>query len=108
MNALSDILGGLPPTAAYAVVTAAVLAESVLLIGAFIPTLTLLLTAGALARTGHISLPLVIAAAAGAVMAGDFLAHRTGRYLGDRLRGGPMGRRIPGAEIGRASCRERV
>ncbi|MFF1407731.1 DedA family protein [Streptomyces sp. NPDC058294] len=97
MNALSDILAHLTPVAAYTVVAAAVLAESVLLVGAFIPTLTLLLTAGALARTGHISLPLVIAAAAGAVVAGDFLAHRTGRFLGDRLRMGPAGRRIPGA-----------
>ncbi|MET7780319.1 DedA family protein [Streptomyces sp. NPDC005388] len=97
MNALSDILGHLPPVSAYAVVTAAVLAESILLVGAFIPTLTLLLTAGALSRTGQISLPLVIAAAAGAVVAGDFLAHRIGRYLGDRLRDGRMGRRVPGA-----------
>ncbi|MFF1542414.1 DedA family protein [Streptomyces sp. NPDC058291] len=97
MNALSDILGHIPPAAAYAVVATAVLAESILLVGAFIPTLTLLLTAGALARTGHLSLPLVITAAAGAVVAGDFLAHRTGRFLGDRLRGGRMGRRIPGA-----------
>ncbi|MEH0555256.1 hypothetical protein [Streptomyces sp. B21-101] len=57
MNALSDILGHISPVAAYAVVATAVLAESILLVGAFIPTLTLLLTAGALARTGHISLP---------------------------------------------------
>ncbi|WP_231976232.1 hypothetical protein [Streptomyces sp. 3214.6] len=85
MNALSDILGHLPPAAAYAVVALAVLAESVLLVGAFIPTLTLLLTAGALARTGHIGLPPVVAAAAGAVVAGDFLAHRTGALLGDQL-----------------------
>lgn len=70
MNALSGLLGDLPPTAAYAVVAAAVLAESILLVGAFIPTLTLLLTAGALARTGHIGLPLVIVVAAGAVVAG--------------------------------------
>ncbi|MCX5372625.1 VTT domain-containing protein [Streptomyces sp. NBC_00015] len=97
MNALSDVLGHIPPAAAYAVVAAAVLAESILLVGAFVPTLTLLLTAGALARTGHSSLPLVIAAAAGAVVAGDFLAHRTGRLLGDQLRGGRIGRRIPGA-----------
>ncbi|MPY62971.1 DedA family protein [Streptomyces spongiae] len=97
MNAFSDILGHISPAAAYTVVAAAVLAESILLVGAFIPTLTLLLTAGALARTGHISLPLVIAAAAGAVVGGDFLAHRTGRFLGDRLRGGRTGRRIPGA-----------
>lgn len=102
MNALSDILGHLSPAAAYTVVAAAVLAESVLLIGAFVPTLTLLLTAGALARTGQVNLLLVIAAAAGAVVAGDFLAHRTGRYLGDRLRGGHMGRRVPDAAWGRA------
>ncbi|MCX5336094.1 MULTISPECIES: DedA family protein [unclassified Streptomyces] len=97
MNALSDILDHISPASAYAVVAAAVLAESILLVGAFIPTLTLLLTAGALARTGHVSLPLVIAAAAGAVVAGDFLAHRTGRLLGDRLREGGIGRQIPGA-----------
>lgn len=102
MNALSDILGHLSPAAAYTVVAAAILIESVLLIGAFVPTLTLLLTAGALARTGHISLPLVIAAAAGAVVVGDFLAHRTGRFLGDRLRAGRMGRRVPGAAWYRA------
>ncbi|MEW2050435.1 DedA family protein [Streptomyces sp. NPDC005476] len=102
MNALSDILGHLSPAAAYTVVAVAVLAESVLLVGAFVPTLTVLLTAGALARTGHISLLLVIAAATGAVVAGDFLAHRTGRYLGDRLRGGHLGRRVPDAAWGRA------
>ncbi|MFF3847139.1 DedA family protein [Streptomyces sp. NPDC002328] len=102
MNALSDLLGRLPPAAAYTVVALAVLAESILLVGAFIPTLPLLLTAGALARTGHISLPLVIAAAAGAVAAGDFLAHRTGRLLGDQLRAGCVGRRIPGAAWHRA------
>lgn len=95
MNAFSDMLGHLSPAAAYTMVAAAVLAESVLLVGAFVPTLTLLLTAGALARTGQVNLLLVIAAAAGAVVAGDFLAHRTGRLLGDQLRGGRIGRRIP-------------
>ncbi|GHH60813.1 membrane protein DedA with SNARE-associated domain [Streptomyces umbrinus] len=102
MNALSDILGHLSPAAAYTVVATAVLAESVLLVGAFVPTLTLLLTAGALARTGHVNLLLVIAAASGAVVAGDFLAHCTGRYLGDRLRGGHMGRRVPDTAWDRA------
>ncbi|WP_020139571.1 DedA family protein [Streptomyces sp. 351MFTsu5.1] len=95
MTAVSDILGHLPPVAVYVVVTTAVLAESVLLVGAFVPTLTLLLTAGALARIGHLSLPLIIAVAAGAVVAGDFLAHRTGRFLADGLRTGRAGRRIP-------------
>ncbi|MER7690792.1 VTT domain-containing protein [Streptomyces sp. NPDC097610] len=102
MNILSDILDHLPAASAYTVVALAVLAESLLLVGAFVPTLTLLLTAGALARTGHISLPLLIAAAAGAVVVGDFLAHRTGRLLGDHLRTGRVGRRIPGAAWHRA------
>lgn len=95
MNTPSDLLGHLPPAPAYAVVALAVLAESILLIGAFVPTLTLLLTAGALARTGHISLLAVMAVASGAVVAGDFLAHRTGTLLGDRLRAGRLGRGIP-------------
>lgn len=81
---------------------AAVLAESILLVGAFVPTLTLLLTAGAFARTGHISLLLVITTAAGAVVVGDLLAYRTGRFLGDRLRTGRMSHRIPGAAWNRA------
>ncbi|WP_265565495.1 VTT domain-containing protein [Streptomyces hygroscopicus] len=93
---LSDTLGHLPSAPAYAVVALAVLAESIPLIGAFVPTFTLLLTAGALARTGHVSLPLVIAAAVGAVVTGDFLAHRTGRSMGDQLRVGRVGRHIPG------------
>ncbi|WP_433519578.1 DedA family protein [Nonomuraea sp. CA-143628] len=97
MNALSGILDHLPAAAAYAVVALAVLAESILLIGTFVPTFTLLLTAGALARTGHVNLAFVIVFAAGAVVAGDFLAHRTGGLLGDRLRAGRIGRRIPGA-----------
>ncbi|ULR47982.1 DedA family protein [Streptomyces deccanensis] len=95
MNAVSDILGHVSPTSAYTVVAGAVLAESVLLVGAFIPTLTLLLTAGALARTGQLSLPVVIAVAAGAVVAGDFFAHRTGRLLGEQLRSGRVGSRVP-------------
>lgn len=95
-----DAVGHLPSaTAAYAVLAAAVLTESVLLIGAFVPTLTLLLSAGALARTGYLHLPLVIATAACAVLAGDFLAHRTGRLLTDRLR---VGRRVPAAAWRRA------
>ncbi|MFJ9930248.1 DedA family protein [Streptomyces misionensis] len=102
MNAVFEPLGHLPTVAVYAVVATAVLAESVLLVGAVIPTLPLLLTAGALARTGHISLPLVSAVAAGAIVAGDFLAHRTGRFLADRLRTGRVGRRIPPALWARA------
>ncbi|CAM5460355.1 membrane protein [Streptomyces purpurascens] len=57
MTVPSDLLGHLPARAAYAVLAAAVLAESVLLLGAFVPSLGLLLAAGALARTGPLGLP---------------------------------------------------
>ncbi|MDW6058879.1 VTT domain-containing protein [Streptomyces sp. FXJ1.4098] len=74
----------------------------VLLLGAFIPTLTLLLTAGALARSGQLALPPLIAICACAVVAGDFLAHRTGHVLDHRLRTGRFGRRLPAAAWRRA------
>ncbi|MET8978176.1 DedA family protein [Streptomyces sp. NPDC004539] len=102
MNALSDLLGHLSPALTCTVLGLAVLAESVLLVGAFVPTLTLMLTAGALARTGHVSLLLVIGVAVTAVVLGDFLAQRTGRFLGTRLRAGHLGRRVPGAAWRRA------
>ncbi|MCJ0872600.1 DedA family protein [Streptomyces sp. AP-93] len=104
MNTLTQLLAEVPAPAAYALLAAAVLTESVLLIGTFIPTLTLLLTAGALARTGPLDLPLVITVAAAAVVAGDALAHRTGHLLGGRLRTGRLGRRIPDAAWHRATA----
>ncbi|MGW1175383.1 DedA family protein [Kitasatospora sp. NPDC002543] len=97
MNFLTDALAHLPPIAVYAVLALVVCAESALLLGAFTPTLALLLTVGAMARAGTVSLPLVIAAAAGAAVVGDYLAHRTGDFLGERLRTGRIGARIPAA-----------
>ncbi|MFF3030971.1 DedA family protein [Streptomyces rubiginosohelvolus] len=95
MNTLTELIGHVPAPTAYAILAAAVLAESVLVVGAFVPTLTLLLAAGALARAGDLNLLLVIATAAGAVVAGDAFGYRTGRLLGSRLRTGRLGRRIP-------------
>ncbi|MFF0277814.1 DedA family protein [Streptomyces sp. NPDC004330] len=104
MNTLTGLIGHVPAPAAYAILAAAVLAESVLLLGAFIPTLTLLLAAGALARTGELNLILVITIAASAVVAGDALGHHTGHLLGGRLRTGRLGRRIPAAAWQRAQA----
>ncbi|MEW5625421.1 DedA family protein [Streptomyces hydrogenans] len=102
MNTLTGLIDHVPGPAAYAVLAAAVLAESVLLVGAFIPTLTLLLASGALARAGDLNLALVIVTAASAVVVGDALGHRTGQLLGSRLRTGRLGRRIPAAAWQRA------
>ncbi|MEU7697821.1 VTT domain-containing protein [Streptomyces sp. NPDC039028] len=104
MNSLITVLGEVPQAVSYAIVAAAVLAESVLFVGAFIPTLTLLLTAGALARSGQLNLLLLIAIASLAVVTGDFLAHRTGRALGPRLRTGRLGRRLPATAWQRAEA----
>ncbi|MFD7534727.1 DedA family protein [Streptomyces sp. NPDC059819] len=104
MNTLTGLIGHVPAPAAYTILAMAVLAESVLLLGAFIPTLTLLLAAGALARAGDLNLALVIANASGAVVAGDALGHRTGHLLGSRLRTGRLGSRIPNAVWQRAEA----
>ncbi|MFB7999977.1 DedA family protein [Streptomyces sp. NPDC056002] len=97
MNTLTGLVGHVPAPAAYAIVAAAVLAESVLLVGAFVPTLTLLLASGAMARAGDLNLALIITVATIAVVAGDALGHRTGYLLGSRLRTSRLGRRIPAA-----------
>lgn len=104
MNAFIEAIGHLPPALIYAVVAAAVLVEMIILVGAFVPTLTLLLTVGALARTGQIDLLLVIAVAGVGAAVGDLLAHRTGLLLSHRLRTGRLGRRIPAAAWNRAEA----
>ena len=95
MTAVVGALDQVPPAGAYALVVVVVLAESVLFIGAFVPTLTLLLAAGGLARTGQLSLLVLIGTAAATVVAGDFVAYRTGRVLGARVRTGRLGCRLP-------------
>jgi membrane-associated protein len=102
VNALTAALAEVPPAAAYLVIVLAVLAESVLLIGAFVPSFTALMAAGVLARAGQLNLVVVIVTAACAVATGDLLAQRTGRALGQRLRTGRFGRRLPATAWQRA------
>lgn len=59
-----DLLTTVPPPAAYPVITALVVLESVLFLSPFVPTLGLLLVAGGLAYAGTLTLPAVIACAA--------------------------------------------
>lgn len=89
------LLDGVPSPLAYGVVLGAVLLESVLLVGVFVPTLSLLLCAGFLAYSGPLSLPVVIGCAVAGAVVGDLLAHRTGRRLGPGLRSCRLGRRVP-------------
>nr|WP_265106379.1 DedA family protein [Streptomyces sp. ET3-23] len=102
MRLPAELLTDVPPSAAYATVFGLVLLESVLFVGSFVPTLSLLVCAGALARAGVLHLPLVIATAVTGVVTGDLVAQRTGRRLSDGLLHGRLGRRVP------AAARERV
>ncbi|MFE3653200.1 DedA family protein [Streptomyces sp. NPDC059101] len=97
-----DLLTTVPPPAAYLVITALVVLESVLFLGPFVPTLGLLLVAGGLAYAGTLALPAVIACAAAGAVIGDFQAHWTGHRFGDGLRTGRLGRRVPGPAWDRA------
>jgi len=97
MSFLVDALDACPSPVSYAILGLAVFAESVLLVGAFVPTLTLMLAAGALSRTGHLELAPVVIVAATAVVLSDFAALTTGRRLGTRLRTNRIGARVPAA-----------
>ncbi|MFJ5519508.1 DedA family protein [Streptomyces griseoluteus] len=104
MNTLTGAIAHVPAPAAYAILAVAVLTESVLLIGAFAPTLTLLLASGVLARAGDLNLALVIVTASAAAVAGDTLGHRAGHLLGGRLRTGGLGQHVPSAAWRRADA----
>ena len=58
-------------------------------VGVPLPGETALIAAGVLARRGDVSLPLVIAVAAAAAIAGDNLGYLVGRHAGRRLLVGP-------------------
>nr|CAD60532.1 Cinorf11 protein [Streptomyces cinnamoneus] len=102
MPTADELLHGVPPAAAYGLVLGLVLLESVLLLGSFVPTLSLMLCAGVLAQEGTLRLPLVVLCATTGVVAGDLLAQRTGRRLGPGLRRSRLGRRLPEAAWERA------
>jgi membrane protein DedA with SNARE-associated domain len=100
---MTEFLTQVPPWATYGIIVLALLVETNLLVGIFVPTLTMMVTAGALAQSGYLDLPLVVAVAAGAVILGDLISWHTGRYLGDRLRTNRLGRKISAAHWDRAA-----
>lgn len=76
---MTDLLGHGSAPYLYCVIFVVVLGEAIVLVGAFIPTFSTLLAAGALASHGSLDLVGVIAVAATAVVIGDRLGHLAGR-----------------------------
>jgi undecaprenyl-diphosphatase len=88
------LLADLPPGLVYVTIAVLALAETAVLLGVAVPTLTPLLFAGFLASVGSVELPVLIAVATVAAAAGDSLGYREGRRYGARLRTSRLGRRV--------------
>ena len=87
-------LAALPPVLILVVVGLLSFAEAASFVGLVVPGETALLLAGALASTGAVSLPALIAVAAVTAVLGDSVGYEIGRRLGPRLRRGRLGRWI--------------
>ncbi|MBN6039232.1 DedA family protein [Amycolatopsis sp. 195334CR] len=86
MDSLLRPLLDLPPPLVYLACGLLVALETAVLPGAVLPTLSALLLMGGLAAHGVLDLPLALAVAVLAAVAGDQLAYLEGRRWGPRLR----------------------
>lgn len=93
MDRLLEVVRDLPPTAVHLVVVLVVAGESALLVGTVLPTLSLVLAAGALAAAGVLHVGILVPSLVLAVVVGDQVGLATGRVLGPRLRASRLGRR---------------
>lgn len=91
MNTLIDSLATLASPWLYLVVAALAAAESAALVGLVLPGESALLIGGFAASQGHVSLPIMIATALVAAIAGDSVGYELGRRFGPRLRDSRVG-----------------
>ena len=90
---LRPLLDG-PPGVVYLICALVITAETALLPGIFLPTLSTLLSMGFLAGRGTLDLWLALVVAVFAALLGDQLAYLEGRRWGPRLRLSRLGRKI--------------
>ncbi|MFE9100751.1 DedA family protein [Actinomadura geliboluensis] len=81
-NALVD---GLPPATIYLIIAALVFAEAALFVGFVFPGETAIVVGGVLASQDVLSLPVLLAIAVVAAVAGDSVGYEIGRRYGPRL-----------------------
>lgn len=108
MTRVLDAILGLRGVAAYAVVGGLAFGEAALLIGLFLPGEVAVLLGGVLASQGQVSLPVMVAVASFAAVAGDSVGYEIGRRYGTRLLAwGPMRRHAHSVERANAYLRDR-
>ena len=96
VSAVLDALATLPGPLLLAVVCAAALLETAVLLGLVLPGELVVLLGASIAAGGAAAPPLVAVAAASGAVAGDGLGFALGRRLGPRLRTGRLGRLVGG------------
>jgi membrane-associated protein len=94
VSAVLDALATLPGPLLLAVVCAAALLETAVLLGLVLPGELVVLLGASIAAGGAAPPPLVAVAAASGAVAGDGLGFALGRRLGPRLRTGRLGRLV--------------
>lgn len=78
-------LAAVPTPLAYAAIAALVLTEAALFVGFVIPGESAVLLGGAMASTGHLSLPMLLVLVVLAGIVGDSVGYEVGRKMGPRL-----------------------
>ncbi|NJC71122.1 glycosyltransferase [Planosporangium thailandense] len=94
MHTLISRIAELPPGWVYLIAALLLAAEVGLLCGLFVPAASIMLTVGALAHAGRLSLWLALVTTTAGALAGDSLGYWEGRLWGRRLREGWLARRV--------------
>jgi membrane-associated protein len=105
VSAVLDALATLPGPLLLAVVCAAALLETAVLLGLVLPGELVVLLGASIAAGGAAAPPLVAVAAASGAVAGDGLGFALGRRLGPRLRTGRLGRLVAEVFLARSGGR---
>ncbi len=96
MGSVAAELARLSGPLVYALVAALVFGETALFLGFVIPGETAVVIGGVLARSGRVSLPLLIAVVVVAAIAGPLVGYEVGRRMGGRVVGSRFLRRLSG------------
>lgn len=103
MSAVFDPLLNLSGLAAYMIIGLLAFGEAAAFVGLFLPGEVAVLLGGVLASTGRVSLPVMLAVAIVAAIAGDSAGYEIGRVFGRRLLRRPAFERRLGDKVDRAT-----